>query len=111
MDAAVSEHTEAPPVNVDKLPNFDAVRALIGDPRVLRWLDRLKRWCEFSMDEREAEQSANADYMTANENMAHELANQRDAEQLLAEVRERLADTRRGMYDWEQTLDWIERNV
>lgn len=102
----------APEVDVSKLPNFEAFRQQLGTaPRdkIVAWVDKLEKWCRRAHEKVEEEQGHNNDLYSENERMHQELTKQRDAESMIGTIEQRLEDTQRGIFTWDETADWLRR--
>lgn len=80
------------------LPNFDALD---------EWIAKLRAWATEIHEEWEADQETLAKYHEENESLTLALRDQRNAEEDLGELREKLLDVDRGLI----TLDAVLREI
>lgn len=95
--------------DVETVPNFDAVRARIEAPSVLRWLAKLEEWCKLSVEERDRLEKSAERLDDEKEDLERALAEKRDAEEFLEQITQRIEDTERGIYTLQETADWLRR--
>lgn len=95
-----------PDVNITKLPNFDAVRGhlRVDQQGVQAWIDKLEEWCKLSLADRESLQGEV-------EGAERKLTNAEAAADTLRDLEQRLADTERGIFTVDETLDWLRREL
>lgn len=105
----------APEQNVDteEVPKFDALRPHLGGvaPGVVKWIDKLQRWCEAAVRAQERLGKQIKDRDDQIHDLQREATDQRDWEDFMRRVGDRIADTERGIYTLDETADWLRRET
>lgn len=97
-------------IDVSEVPNFTVVRTRIPHQSPVQgWLNKLQTWCEGSVKDRARLERNASDLNDRISDLEQEASKQRDAEDFIERIEERLSDTERGIYTLHETMDWLRR--
>lgn len=96
-------------LDTTELPKFDAVKARVADPGVLKWLGKLEAWCAHAIAEQARLNKSIEDRNGTIEDFERAAAEQGKLEDFIERIGQRIADTERGIYTLDETADWLRR--
>lgn len=93
-----------------EMPKFEGAMAkVVNDPAVLKWLTKLQVWCREAILQQERQDRTIDDHQDAISDLERAAQEQRDLEDAIDRIRERMDDTVRGIYTLDETADWLRR--